>query len=125
MNRKMKNILYGVNLAFICFSVYGQETNPRIVKNDYVNQKKWVDSIYEQMTVDEKFGQLFMVDLFFSDTQSKIDRIKDLIQHYHMGGVIFSKGGPVRQAKINNEFQELSKIPLLIGMDRSEERRVG
>lgn len=113
----MKNILSGVILAFICFSVYAQEANPLIVKNDFLNQKKWVDSIYEQMTVDEKFGQLFMVDLFSSDPQSKIDRIKDLIEHYHIGGVIFSKGGPVRQAKINNEFQALSKIPLLIGMD--------
>jgi len=113
----MKKFLSGVILAFLSVSVHSQEVNPLIVKNDFVNQKKWVDSIYDNMTVDEKFGQLFMVDLFSSDPQSKINRIKDLIKHYHIGGVIFSKGGPVRQAKINNEFQELSKIPLMIGMD--------
>ncbi len=31
--------------------------------------------------------------------------------------MIFSKGGPGREAKITNEFQELSKTPLLVGMD--------
>lgn len=113
----MKKILSGVLLTLICFSGFSQEVNPLIVEGDFLKQKKWVDSIYDNMTVDEKFGQLFMVDLFSSDPQSKINRIKDLIKHYHIGGVIFSKGGPVRQAKINNEFQAMSKIPLMIGMD--------
>ncbi|PTM08325.1 MAG: beta-N-acetylglucosaminidase, partial [Bacteroidetes bacterium] len=45
--------------------------------------------------------------------QSIINQIKD----YHLGGIIYSKGGPVRQAKLNNELQAISKIPLLIGMD--------
>jgi len=36
---------------------------------------------------------------------------------YHIGGVIFSKGGPGRQAKLTNEYQALSKVPLLISMD--------
>ena len=30
---------------------------------------------------------------------------------------IYSKGGPVRQAHLNNELQSASKIPLLVGMD--------
>ena len=34
-----------------------------------------------------------------------------------MEGSFFSKGGPMQQSKLNNEFQELSKVPLLIGMD--------
>ncbi|MCB0434009.1 MAG: beta-N-acetylglucosaminidase, partial [Mangrovimonas sp.] len=33
------------------------------------------------------------------------------------GGIIFSKGGPYRQAKLTNTFQEASKVKLLIGMD--------
>ena len=31
--------------------------------------------------------------------------------------IIYSKGGPVRQAHLNNELQSASKIPLLVGMD--------
>lgn len=114
----MKKIFFGFLLALFSFQGFSQQTaNPLIVKNDFENQKKWVDSIYESMTVEEKIGQLFMVDLFSSDPKSKVDRIKNLIQDYHIGGVIFSKGGPVRQANINNEFQKISRIPLLIGMD--------
>lgn len=114
----MRFHIYGVFLAlFFSLSGFAQEVNPLIDKNDFQNQKKWVDSIYDGMSVQEKFGQLFMVDLFSSDPKSKIDRIKNLITNYHLGGVIFSKGGPMRQAKINNEFQALSKVPLMIGMD--------
>ncbi len=113
----MKKLLFAGFAILFCFQLYSQERNPLIVKDDFPNQKKWADSIYENMTTQEKIGQLFMVDIFSSDPQAKIDKIKDLISNYHIGGVIFSKGGPMRQAKLNNEFQELAKVPLLIGMD--------
>lgn len=113
----MKNLLLVGVAIFLCFPVISQERNPLIVKDDFQNQKKWVDSIYENMTIQEKMGQLFMVDIFSSDPKAKIDKIKDLISNYHIGGIIFSKGGPMRQAKLNNEFQNLAKVPLMIGMD--------
>lgn len=100
-----------------CFPTIAQEINPLIVKKDFQNQKKWVDSIYDNMSLEEKIGQLFMADIFSSDPKSKTDKIKNLITEYHLGGVIFSKGGPMRQAKLNNEFQALAKVPLMIGMD--------
>lgn len=113
----MKKIFLIFFLSVFWFSAFSQEVNPLIVKDDFENQKKWVDSIYNQMSVAEKIGQLFMVDLFSSDSQARINNIKNLIINHHIGGVIFSKGGPVRQAKIHNELQKNSKIPLLIGMD--------
>ena len=84
---------------------------------DHERQRQWVDSIYNGMSLEEKVGQLFMVDVFSSDPASKTNKTKELIEKYHIGGIIFSKGGPKRQAKLNNEYQALSKIPLLIGMD--------
>nr|WP_233557571.1 glycoside hydrolase family 3 N-terminal domain-containing protein [Aquimarina sp. AD1] len=91
--------------------------SPLIVKDEYDVQRLWVDSIYNKMTLKEKVGQLFMVDVFSSKPKKETDKIKKLIEEYHIGGIIFSKGGPQRQAKLNNEYQEISKIPLLIGMD--------
>src|SRR5690554_2685390 len=114
---KMRRFLFGFILLLFCSIGFSQVKNPLIVKDDFENQKKWVDSIYDNMSLQEKLGQLFMVDLFSSDPKSKSDRIKTLITDYHLGGIIFSKGGPVRQAKLNNEFQALSKVPLMIGMD--------
>src|SRR5690625_1795860 len=98
-------------------TVLAQEPNPLIATDDFENQKKWVDSIYNSMTIDQKLGQLFMADVFSSDSRARLDKIKTLISDYHLGGIIFSKGGPVRQARLTNEFQSLSKTPLLIGMD--------
>ncbi|GAB2770133.1 glycoside hydrolase family 3 N-terminal domain-containing protein [Salinimicrobium soli] len=88
-----------------------------LIAEDHELQRKWVDSIYDQMSLEEKVGQLFMVDAFSSDPPAKADSIKKLIEQYHIGGIIFSTGGPVRQARLNNEFQNIAKVPLLIGMD--------
>ncbi len=113
----MKKLGFTFILAFLSFAAIAQDRNPLIVKNDFQNQRKWVDSLFDNMTLEEKMGQLFMVDIFSSDPETKTDKIKDLIKNYHIGGVIFSKGGPVRQAKLNNEFQALAKTPLMVGMD--------
>ena len=113
----MKKFLFLFLLISVAFPAISQENNPLILKKDFQNQRKWVDSIYDTMTLEEKIGQLFMVDIFSSDPQEKINKVKALIAEYHLGGIIFSKGGPIRQAKLNNEFQSLAKIPLLVGMD--------
>jgi len=96
---------------------YSQQINPLLVMDDMEGQQKWVDSIYDNMALQEKVGQLFMVDVFSSDPKSKTDKVKNLIKDYHIGGIIFSKGGPKRQARLNNQYQDLSKTPLLVGMD--------
>jgi len=113
----MKKLLLPLLFILSWYSVLSQQNNPLIVKEDFKNQQKWVDSIYGNMSLQEKIGQLFMADVFSSDPVSKTDKIKDLIKNQYIGGIIFSKGGPKRQAKLNNEFQELSKIPLMVGMD--------
>jgi len=81
---------------------------------DSLAQKKWVDSVYNSLSLNEKIGQLFMVDVFSENPRTDI---KKLITQYHIGGVIFSKGGPVRQAQLTNTYQKLSKTPLVIAMD--------
>ncbi len=88
-----------------------------LITADSTAQAQWVTGIYDSLTLDEKIGQLFMVDVFSSKGKAHTDQIKKLIREYHLGGVIFSKGGPVMQAQITNEFQEISKVPLLVGMD--------
>ncbi len=103
-------------ILLITSVIYPQQESP-LFTEDQEAQKRWVDSVYNTMTLKEKVGQLFMVDVLSSKPKKDTDKIKKLIQEYHIGGVIFSKGGPNRQAKLNNKYQSLSKIPLLIGMD--------
>jgi len=80
-------------------------------------QKKWVDSVYKSMSIEEKIGQLFMVAAYSNKDSSHVKSIDKLIEEHKIGGLIFFQGGPVRQAKLTNRFQAKSKLPLFIGID--------
>lgn len=110
----IKNFL---GVLFICIysSVFAQK-NPLITK-DSTQQAQWVNARYEAMSLDEKLGQLFMVSVASNQSKSNTDYIKKLVEEQHIGGVIFSTGGPVRQAELTNSYQHASKTPLMIAMD--------
>lgn len=80
-------------------------------------ENRWTDSIYSKMTLDEKLGQLFFVSAYSNKDSVHVNKIKDLVANYKVGGLIFFQGGPVRQAKLTNEYQAKAKIPLFIGLD--------
>ena len=95
---------------------YSQAQHP-LLTADRAAQKHWVDSVYKSMSLKQKIGQLFMPSVFSEKDTAHTNKIKELIEEYHIGGVIFSRGGPVRQARLINEYQSASKTPLLIAMD--------
>jgi beta-N-acetylhexosaminidase len=82
-----------------------------------IQQQKWVDSLYNSMSIEEKIGQLYMVQVYSNKGRAHEAGIIKLIKNQHIGGIIYTNGGPVRQARLNNSLQAASKIPLLIGMD--------
>ncbi len=111
---------YLIFLIITCLSVsnsYSQITKNPLLTSDFESQQKWVDSVYTAMSLKEKIGQLYMLQVFSNQDKKTEHAIVKLIKDYHVGGLIYSKGGPVRQAKLNNDLQALSKLPLLIGMD--------
>ena len=93
--------------------------NPRVSKPEPVdvNQKKWVDSVYQSLTLEQRIGQLFMVAAYSNKDSAHIKSIDRLIEEQHIGGLIFFQGGPYRQARLTNRYQRSSKVPLLIGID--------
>lgn len=91
------------------------EKKPFLQDSDAENH--WTDSIYAQMTLDEKLGQLFFVSAYSNRDSVHVNSIKKLVANYKVGGLIFFQGGPVRQAKLTNEYQAKAKIPLFIGLD--------
>ncbi len=104
-------------ITFFLFSIDSfSQTNP-LIKRDAESQTKWVDSIYKNMSLEEKVGQLFMVRAFSNQGSKHVEAVSKLINKNKIGGLIYSTGGPIRQAKLNNQFQAVSKVPLLIGMD--------
>ncbi len=81
------------------------------------SSKQWADSVFESLSYEQKIGQLFMVDAYSNRDSDHVAFIEKLIKEYHIGGIIFFQGGPVRQALLTNRFQSLSKIPLMVGID--------
>ncbi|MDB4131788.1 serine hydrolase, partial [Flavobacteriaceae bacterium] len=103
-------------LFFLVFSFYSYSQNP-LVSDDVIKQKVWVDSIYNTLSVDQKIGQLFTIWVATKQGDDKMKEISSIIEKNHLGGLIFSLGNIKDQAKYTNDFQSISKVPLLIGMD--------
>ena len=110
-----KNILLGLLIAF-SYNLSAQRLDPLRTK-DFVAQEIWVDSIMNGMSVDEKIGQLFMIQAYSNLDKKHEDLIAEMITTYHVGSLIFMQGTPEKQVELNNRYQDSAKVPLLIGFD--------
>ena len=79
--------------------------------------EKWADSIISNMSQEERISQLLMVATYSNKDKSHTTYISNLIKKYKIGGLMFLQGGPVRQAKLTNYYQSISKTPLMIALD--------
>ena len=97
------------------------EPQPKALRKNFFPETqaetKWVDSIYKNLTFDERIGQLFMVAAYSNKDETHFKELDKLIEESKVGGLIFFQGGPNRQAKLTNRFQSKSKTPLFIGID--------
>ena len=114
-----------ISIKTLCFYLFfylsnnlvGQTPNPLIDKKNIFDQQRWVDSIYNKLSLEEKVGQLFMPMVFTERDSSHFHFTLNLIKKYKVGGLVFSLGGPVEQTKWLNAFQRESKVPLMTAMD--------
>lgn len=113
----MRHILLSFIALFTTILSSAQAQSNPLASKDLEAQKNWVDATYNAMTLEEKVGQLFMVQVMSNQNEATKDKIVDLIKTYHIGGLIYSLGTAEKQAVLNNELQSISKIPMLIGMD--------
>ena len=92
------------------------QTVDPLISEDFLNQEKWVDSIYNKLSLDEKIGQLFFVQAT-AKNKNNSDKILNDIKNFKIGGLIFSTGHPSIQVNLTNKYQNVSDIPLMISMD--------
>ena len=112
----MKKIILLLLLTFIGSNLVSQRLDP-LRTIDFEAQNVWVDSIINTMSIDEKIGQLYMVQAYSNLDQKHEDFITEMLTKYHVGNLVFMQGTPEKQAVLNNKYQALSKVPLLIGFD--------
>ena len=99
----------------ICITVLSNaKETPRFLK--YTNDQ-WVDSLMASLTIDQKIGQLFMIQGYSNDKSQKTDELIKLINQFQIGGIIFMQGGPLAQSEITNKLQNVSNVPLLVAID--------
>lgn len=90
-----------------------------LVAADSAAQARWVEEHYARMSPGQRVGQLFMVMVSPEREREAAEQQKlgQLIADYGIGGVIFSRGDVLAQARLTNALQEASGIPLLVAMD--------
>ena len=77
----------------------------------------WVDSVMQALTPDQRIAQLFMVAAYSNKGEMHKESISKLVKEYHIGGLMFLQGGPIRQARLTNHYQSITKVPLMIAQD--------
>jgi beta-N-acetylhexosaminidase len=115
----MKQKLYVTCILLFILSLLTQSSSAQ--KTSFINslseQNHWVDSVYKKMSRKERIGQLFYVRAHTNMGKAYEDSVGKIIEEEHIGGLVFFQGGPVRHANLINNYQKLSKVPLLIAMD--------
>lgn len=112
----MKNLFTFIFLLFFLNNFQAQRPDP-LKSKDVKSQEIWVDSILKNMTIDQKIGQLFMIQAYSNADIKQEEFVAEMIAKYHIGNLIFMQGTPEKQAVLTNQYQAISKIPLMIGFD--------
>ena len=112
----IKNIFtYLFILIFANLSAqYFPKTAP---KNLEQKAEKYADSLYQQLSLDEKIGQLYIVALYNNRGEEEIQKIRNLVENEKIGGLILMQEDVEKHIALLNEFQGKSKIKMMIGID--------
>ncbi len=86
---------------------------PPFLKADHT----WVDSIMDQLSLDERIAQMIMVYGYSNQGLEHERAVIRQVTRRGVGGILFFQGEPIEQARLTNRFQQASKVPLLIAID--------
>ena len=84
--------------------------------DDQQQMVRWVDSVYNALTVEQRVGQLIFVRANYP-YQPYLKTAGKYIKKYDLGGVCFFGGDPVSQAKQFNQWNKKAKTPLMSTID--------
>ena len=115
----MKKLVFNFLLITVLFSLNlsAQYQPKEISKHDLKKAKEWVDQTYNSLSQDEKLGQLFIVALYTNKDENHINQVRNIVTNDKIGGLILMQDDAAREINLVNEFQQKSKVPLMIGMD--------
>lgn len=119
-------------LLLVLFGLFGLPTDTAAPARKELprSAERWVERTLQQMTLEEKIGQLLMVPYYggyASSDSAAFEQLLRQVQELHVGGLIVL---PARQrpagvelgeiyahAMLTNRLQQLARIPLLVTAD--------
>lgn len=94
--------------------------NGTVPSPDAGSQPSWADSVLASMTLEEKVGQMLMVDLTLSGSMTDVverDRVRQRLGRIQPGGVILFSGDPLDTGVMVSWAQHVSSLPLFVALD--------
>lgn len=108
--KKIGTTVFVILILHIC--------NVTLISQNYLEREDlWVKSKMSEMTLDQKIGQLFIIRAFSKQDILEQKVIENYIKKYEVGGLCFFQGSPIEQVRLVNLYQQVSVIPLFIGID--------
>ena len=135
--KNFKTVTYLFNIAFICFlaapSFFTSSfLSNLMMKDETMNEpsypsvfnlneedKKWIESQLNKLSLSEKVAQMITVQVpaNASLTSPDYEKVLGYVKNLKVGGLIFSRNNLDTQILITNNLQEVSGIPLLVSAD--------
>lgn len=125
----MKRWLIGVLIVVMCFGAgcgnkTGEQLQEEVPQTAEEIKQEIIQKKIDAMNIEEKVGQLFMVDFRNNDDGSGMTVLSqkaiEEIENYHVGGVIlFAENLDTLEQtqKLTQDMQDAAAIPLFIGID--------
>lgn len=117
-----KNILFNNRKGNVIRNTDKNIEHPQITEEEKVNQS--IEKIINEMTLEEKIGQLFIVNLEDINNNINCESFTEVmannISKYNIGGVVFFSNNIVDRDQVKNlinDIQSNSKIELFISVD--------
>jgi beta-N-acetylhexosaminidase len=86
----------------------------------YAQGGRWVDSTLASLSLEERIGQLFVVEfvgLYSHENDQAYRYVLEMVTRYHVGSLILGGGTILDIASVTNRLQAVAKVPLLINGD--------
>src|SRR5512137_2663312 len=105
--RFLNSLLPLTTLLIISYNIEAQPSDPPFLK--YLNHP-WVDSLLKTLTVDQQIAQSISIAGWSNETIEHEVEVRDIIEKYGIGGIIFFQGTSGKQAQLTNYYQKVSKV---------------
>lgn len=99
---------------FIDFESIQKPKEPYFLEED----QSWADTLLKHMSLDEKIGQLFFIELNNENTDNQ-EKIDSIVVKLNLGGIKFNNTHLISQLILTNFMQSNVKIPLMISSEGS------